>query len=320
HLGVHRILLPVQLVALEHAVGVEDAEPDPHHPHGGDLESEQDHGQLQEEAEPVGPGPAAQHPGARQQREQGEQAPDPGDGAVAGHELVSGQDGEEHHERLDDEDGGGEHPLRAVRAGRGREVQIHDHSSSGTPSSSRTSPVRVTDPATTTPPNWSPSVSARSTAAWIASGRLARSTTLSSSWKMSRAMSARTSVGIARGELDWVMTTLSSSGSRTSRISAASFSRRIPTRPTVRVKRKFSRTVSTRVRAPAGLCAASSRIVGAWRTTSARPGEVTLERAALSSSPPSGVRPSPSSASAAATASRALRAWCSPSSERNTSS
>ena len=69
---------------------------------------------------------------------------------------------------------------------------------------------------------------------------------------------------------------------------ATSLSAITPTTPTSRLNVKASATASTSTAAPAGLCAASTRIEGLRRTTSSRPGEVTSAKAPRTRRPPAG--------------------------------
>ena len=103
------------------------------------------------------------------------------------------------------------------------------------------------------------------------------------------------------------------------RISSASFSRRTPTTTTSLVKLKASWMASAETRMPSGLCAASTMMVGAVRTTSRRPGEVTEANASWTTSASSAFS-APKKASSAAIATAAFSAWCAPCSGTSRSS
>ena len=119
------------------------------------------------------------------------------------------------------------------------------------------------------------------------------------------------------------MTTISSStGSSCSSIPVASLSASTATTPISRRNENDSPSAATLAAIPCGLCAASTMTVGAPRTTSSRPGELTPTSAArtTSTSITPVFAPAPRNASTAASATAVFCAWCAPCSGTNRSS
>src|SRR5213078_3427545 len=112
------------------------------------------------------------------------------------------------------------------------------------------------------------------TAVSMASGMRA-STCTRSSPNTSRATAANSPAGSARGDVLRVATTASTRGSSSSSMARASLSASTATTATSRWNANSSSSAATVAAMPCGLCAASSRIVGAVRTRSNRPGDVT---------------------------------------------
>ena len=136
----------------------------------------------------------------------------------------------------------------------------------------------------------------------------------------SSARHASASTSMARGDPLCVTMSWSKAGSSAARMPSTSLSAITETTPTRKRKSNSWARDSASACAPAGLCAASMKTVGALRIRSNRPGFTTAAKPALIAST-SNCRsaPAPKNASTAASATAALCAWCSPCSGRKTS-
>src|SRR6202012_2370812 len=283
-----------------------------------------DRNQLHSHVRPDGPRPALQAGEKDQHRHQSEQIRQSARIQPAT-DRADHRQRQQHHDRLQDQRAGRYTAKASPRVGLRSSWWLGGRRHEGSrPNNERAAPAVTTEPVMTmpVPEKATPSASASSTSAVavsMASRRLSAVITRSGP-KYCCATNASDSTSSARGDPLWVTTIRSNTGSSAATMPPTSLSPITLTTPTRNRKSNSSASVWASAAAPAGLCAASMKTVGALGMRSNRPGLVAAANPARTASTSScRCAPAPKNASTAASATTALCAWCSPCRGRNTS-